>query len=267
MESAAATTGLASFSGVRYTARTLGSCTMAQASVPGRRTASRVSTSRSLTTASSLLSTKSDSSMSTRPPSPRWSSRAWSAALWERMSACNSETTTSRPPFSATISKQSDLPEPVGARWRVSRRSSSAAITSAWLRCTLEAAPSRCSTQCRHSSARRGSDGSPGDSATHPTSKDCAPAQRNVATSASEASARTSLAVVPRPTTTVGRVASPKLSCRGALLGQATGELFDGEPKTGAARDGEPKTPATDAESVAAAPAAVALTAAHGLLA
>jgi len=57
------------------------------------------------------------------------------------------------------------------------------------------------------------------------------------------------------------------LSCRGALLGQATGELFDGEPKTGAARDGEPKTPATDAESVAAAPAAAALTAAHGLLA
>ena len=123
----------------------------------------------------------------------------------------------------------------------------------------------RCSTQGRHSSARRGSDESSGDSAIHPTSKDCAPAQSNVAYSASED--RTSLAVVLRPTNAVGRVASPKLSCRGALLGQATGELFDGEPKTGATRDGEPKTPAANAESVAAAPAAVALTAAHGLLA
>ena len=90
-----------------------------------------------------------------------------------------------------------------------------------------------------------------------PTSKECAPPQRNVATSASDASACSSLAAELAPASAVGRVASgalpAKLSCRGAdaaPLGAAVA--------SGAIRDGEIKPAATDEKAAAAAVATAA---------
>mmetsp|Transcript_65793 Transcript_65793/g.158638 ORF Transcript_65793/g.158638 Transcript_65793/m.158638 type:complete len:202 (+) Transcript_65793:464-1069(+) len=182
------------------------------------------------------------------------------------MSACSGETTTVSSPASASISKTSVFPDPVGARCSTSRPSSIAAMASAWLRRTRLAEPSRASRRPRQSSARRGSVassvglGASGGSA----SKLCAPSHRKAATSGSVASGASI-----RPSWlgagAVGSVAaSPNFSFRGC---ERSSPPLAPAPGAAAKRGGERKAAA--AASRAAEAAAARLLAArmnrHGL--
>ena len=169
------------------------------------------------------------------------------------MSACSGETMTVSSPASASISKTSVFPEPVGARCSTSRPSSIAAMASAWLRRTRLAEPSRVSRRMRHSSARRGSVassaglGASGGSA----SKLCAPAHRKAATSGSVASGA-SIRASWLGAGAVGSVAaSPNCSFRGCERGSpplapalGADATRGGERKTAAAAAAAARLPA-----------------------